>query len=193
MRLAIATLLLSALVPSLAHAEAPVFEISPVSSTIKFDVKSSVKIVGKFDKWDAKLTFTSPDETTGVLTIDIEAASVDTGSSMKNGKLKSKDFFDVDNNPNISFKSTKIVKIALDTYEVDGDFTIRGASNPEKLKLTVAHKGEGAGAIKGKMIFNRKDYGMDKGIPFVKIGDHVEVDVHLEAKRVSGPPLLFQH
>jgi polyisoprenoid-binding protein YceI len=53
----------------------------------------------KFDKWDAKLTFTSTDETTGVLEIKIEAASVDTGSGFKNGKLKSKDFFNVDENP----------------------------------------------------------------------------------------------
>jgi polyisoprenoid-binding protein YceI len=57
-------------------------------------VRASVNITGKFDKWVASLTFTSPEETTGVLEITIQAASVDTGSSMKNGKLKGKDFFD---------------------------------------------------------------------------------------------------
>jgi polyisoprenoid-binding protein YceI len=97
-----------------------------VHSSIKFDVKASVDITGKFDKWHASLTFTSPDETTGVLEITIQAASVDTGSGMKNGKLKSKDFFDVEQNPVITFKSTKIVKTGHETYEVDGDFTIRG-------------------------------------------------------------------
>src|ERR1700757_2239444 len=74
------------------RAQAPVFEIMPVQSSIKFHVKSSVKIAGKFDKWDAGLTFKSPDETTGLLEIRIDAASVDTGSGMKNGKLKSIDF-----------------------------------------------------------------------------------------------------
>jgi polyisoprenoid-binding protein YceI len=73
-------------------------------------VKASVNIAGKFDKWDATLTFASPDETTGVLEITIQAASVDTGSGMKNGKLKGKDFFDVEQNPVITFKSTKVVK-----------------------------------------------------------------------------------
>jgi polyisoprenoid-binding protein YceI len=191
MRLTLLSLLVLVLFPPLTRAQVPVFEISPVSSSIKFDVKASVKIVGKFDKWDAKLTFTSADAATAALEVTIQAASVDTGSSMKNGKLKSKDFFDVDANPTITFKSTKVVKTGPDTYEMDGDFTIRGVSNPEKLKLTVSKKGAGAGEIRGKMVFNRKDYGMDKGIPFIKIADHVEVDIHLDGKRVSGPPLVF--
>jgi polyisoprenoid-binding protein YceI len=168
---------------------APVVEITPVESWINFHVKSSTTIAGKFDKWDAKLTFTSPDETTGVLEIKIEAASVDTGSGLKNGKLKGKDFFSVDENPYITFKSTKFVRTGHDTYEVDGNFTIRGVSNPEKLRLTVSGKGTGSAEIKGKMTFNRRDYGMNKGIPFIKIADHVDVSFHLKGRHVSGPPL----
>jgi polyisoprenoid-binding protein YceI len=155
-------------------------------------VKSSTTIAGKFDKWDATLTFTSPDETTADLEITIQAASVDTGSGMKNRKLKSKDFFDAEENPLIRFKSTKIVPTGPNTYEVDGDFTIRGVSNPEKLTLTISGRGTGEGEIKGAMIFNRKDYGMNKGIPFIKIADHVDVNFHLKGKRVSGPPLAFK-
>ncbi len=178
--------------PSLSQAQAPVFVIETVESSIKFHVKASTTIAGKFDKWDASLTFTSPDETTGVLEITIQADSVDTGSGMKNGKLKGKDFFDVERNPVIAFKSTKIVPSGPNTYEVDGNFTIRGVSNPEKLTLTVTGKGTDSGDIKGAMVFNRKDYGMNHGIPFIKIADHVDVDFHLKAKRVSGPPLLFK-
>jgi polyisoprenoid-binding protein YceI len=189
MRKALLSLVLLALFPTMSRAQAPVFEITPMSSTIRFDVKASVDITGKFDKWDASLTFTSPDETTGVLQITIQAASVDTGSGMKNGKLKGKDFFDVENNPVITFKSTTIGKTGQETYEVDGDFTIRGVSNPEKLTLTVSGRGTRSGEIKGNMVFNRKDYGMNKGIPFIKIADHVEVDFHLRGKRVSGPQL----
>jgi polyisoprenoid-binding protein YceI len=198
MRLSLLWLLVSAVLaavcfPPVSHAQAaPVFEITPVESWIKFDVKASTSINGKFDKWDASLTFTSPDETTGVLEITIQAASVDTGSGMKNGKLKGKDFFDVENNPLITFKSTKVVRTGHLTYEVDGDFMIRGVANPEKLTLRVSGKGGGAGDINGKMVFNRKDYGMNKGIPFIKIADHVEVNFHLKAKQVSGPPMLVQ-
>ena len=193
MRFASLCLLVLAVFSSWSRAEAPVFEITPVHSSINFDVKaSSVKIAGKFDKWDASLRFTSPDETTGVLEITIQADSVDTGSGMKNGKLKSEDFFDVAQNPTITFKSTKIVKTGHEAYEVDGNFTIRGVPNPEKLTLTVSGKGTGSGEIKGKMVFNRKNYGMNKGIAFVKIGDHVDVSLHLKGKRVSGPQLNLE-
>ncbi len=168
---------------------APVFAIEQEGSSIKFHVKASVALAGKFDKWDASLVFTSPAESTGVLSINIQADSVDTGSGMKNGKLKGKDFFDVANNPVITFVSTKSVVLAPNTYEVDGNFTIRGVSNPEKLTLTVSGKGDDEGEIKGTMVFNRKDYGMNKGIPFIKIADHVDVSFHLKLKRVSGPPL----
>jgi polyisoprenoid-binding protein YceI len=165
----------------------PVFEITPVESWIKFHVKASTAIAGKFDKWDARLTFTSPDETTGVLVIKIQAASVDTGSGLKNGKLKGKDFFNVENYPEITFTSTKFLKTGPNTFEVDGVFTIRGVSNPEKLTFTVA--GANSGEIKGSMVFNRKDYGMNKGIPFISIADHVDVMFHLKGRRIAGPPL----
>jgi len=192
MQISTLCLLASVGFPPVSRAQAPVFEITPVDSSIKFHVKSSTTIAGKFDKWDATLTFTSPQETTGVLEITIQAASVDTGSGMKNRKLKSKDFFDAEQNPSITFKSTKIVQTGHNTYEVDGDFTIRGVSNPEKLTLTISGRGTGSGEIKGAMVFNRKDYGMNKGIPFIKIADHVDVNFHLKGKRVSGPPLAFK-
>jgi polyisoprenoid-binding protein YceI len=192
-RFAFLCLFVSIVFSALSRAQAPVFEITPVESWIKFDVKASVDIAGKFDKWDATLTFTSPDETTGDLQVTIQAASVDTGSGTKNGKLKSKDFFDVEHNPVITFKSTKFLQTGPDTFEVDGDLKVRGVSNSEKLTLLVSGKGTDTGEIKGKMIFNRKDYGMNKDIPFIKIADHVEVNFHLKAKRVSGPPLALSN
>ncbi len=191
MRLAVVCLLASAL-PSPGQAQVPVFVVSPEQSTIKFYVKASVAIAGKFDKWDATLAFTSPDATTGVLDVRIQADSVDTGSGMKNNKLKSKDFFDVKQNPLITFLSNKIVQTGPDSFEVDGAFTIRGVANPEKLALTVSGKGTGSGEITGTMKFDRKDYGMNGGIPFIKIADHVEVNFHLKEKRVSGPPLVLR-
>jgi polyisoprenoid-binding protein YceI len=178
--------------PAQDSAGVPVFRITPVESAIKFSVKASVAIEGTFDKWDATLTFTSSDVTTGVLDIKIQAASVKTGSSMKDGKLKGKDFFDAKQNPLITFVSKKIVQTSADTFEVDGDFAIRGVTKPEKLTLTVKSRGTGSGTILGTMAFDRKDYGMDKGIPFIKIADRVEVTVDLRAMRVSGPRLLYR-
>src|SRR6516165_6871746 len=99
MRKMMLCLVATALLTPLGWAQVPVFEVTPVSSSITFNVKSSISIVGKFDQWKATLTMKSPDVTTAALDIEVQAASVDTGSGMKNGKLKSKDFFDVEQNP----------------------------------------------------------------------------------------------
>jgi hypothetical protein len=42
------------------------------------------------------------------------------------------------------------------------------------------------------MAFDRKDYGMNSGIPFIKIANRVEVGVNLKWKRISGPPPAFE-
>jgi polyisoprenoid-binding protein YceI len=170
----------------------PVFAIGHENSTIKFFVKASVDLTGVFDKWTATLTYPSTDVTAGVLDVQIEAASVNTGSGMKDGKLKGKDFFDVKKNPLITFKSTKIVQTGHETLDVPGVFTIRGVARPETLKLTMVGRGTGSGMIKGQMAFDRKEYGMTSGIPFIKIADRVEVSVDLTGKRVSGPPVAFK-
>jgi len=193
MRLVALCLLASALIPSLSRAQdVPVFAITPVQSSMKFNVKASVPISGTFDQWNATLTFASTDVTSGVLDVEIQAASVDTGSSLKDGKLKSADFFDVANNPLISFKSTKISQTGPNTFELDGNFTIRGVTRPEQLALTLSGKGTGSGTINGTLYFDRKDYGMNSGIPFIRIADRVEVNVALKGTRVSGPPLVFK-
>ncbi len=192
MRLAVLCFFAAAVLPSLSQAQAPVFSISTDDSSVTFYVKASVKLVGTFKKWDSTLTFASTDPTSGVLDIKIQADSVSTGSDMKDGKLKSKDFFDVKQDPLITFKSTKIVQTGPNTYDLQGDFTIRGVTKPETLTLTVSGQGTGSGEIKGTMAFDRKDYGMTHGIPFVTIADRIEVTVDLKGKRVSGPPLVFK-
>ena len=182
--------------PLISQAQAPegvpVIKIVREESSIKFKVKASVAIEGVFDKWDATLAYTSPKVESGVLDVKIEAASVNTGSGMKDGKLKGKDFFNVKEDPFITFHSTKVVQTGPNTFDIQGTFTIRGVSKPETLNLTLSGKGTGEGEVTGTMAFDRKDYGMNSGIPFIKIADRVEVNVHLKGHRVSGPPLIFQ-
>ena len=177
---------------SASRAQVPVYDVTPVESSITFGVESSVPIKGTFDKWDAKMTFTSIDVRSGVLEINIQADSVNTGSGMKNNKLKGKDFFDTKQSPMITFKSTKVVQTGPSTFDLEGDFTIRGVTRTEKLTVTDNGKGTTSGSITGSMAFDRKDYGMNKGIPFIRIANRVEVNVNLKWNRVSGPPPVFQ-
>ena len=170
--------------PAQAPTGDPVFEILREGSSIKFAVKASVPIEGTFDKWDATLTYPSTDVEAGVLDIRVEAASVNTGSGKNDGKLKGKDFFDVKDNPYITFRSSKIVQTGPNTVDVQGTFTIRGVSKPETLNISgFGEKGSGSGEITGTM---------NSGIPFTKIADRAEVSVDLLVKRVLGPPLVFK-
>jgi polyisoprenoid-binding protein YceI len=170
----------------------PVYKITPVVSKITFGVKASVSIEGTFDRWKANLSFKSANVSTGVLDIKIEADSVNTGSGFKDDKLKSEDFFNVKHDPYITFRSTKITQTGPHTFTVAGTFTIRGVSKPETLTFVDDPEGKGVGEIKGTMAFDRKEFGMNSGIPFIRIADRVEVTVDFKAQRISGPPLLFK-
>jgi polyisoprenoid-binding protein YceI len=173
------------------RAQAPVITFTKDASSVGFSVKASVAIDGKFDNWEATMTFPSTDVTTGVLDIKIHADSINTGSGMKDGKLKGKDFFNVKEDPFITFHADKVVQTGPNTFDIPGMFTIRGVSKPQTLTFTVTGIGTGSGEVKGTMAFDRKDYGMTSGIPFVKIADRVEVSVDLVGKR-TGPPLVFK-
>ena len=172
--------------------EVPTYEVTPTESSIKFGVESSVSIKGIFEKWNASIKFSSRDVRSAALDIEIEGDSVNTGSHMKDNKLKGKDFFNVKESPLITFKSTKIVQAGPNTFDIEGNFTIRGVTKTEKLTLTSDSKGAPTGSLDGTMAFDRKDYGMTSGIPFIKIANRVEVNVRLKWRRVSGPPPVFE-
>jgi polyisoprenoid-binding protein YceI len=193
---AILWLLFSLMFPSLTNAQSskrgPVYKITPVESKISFDVKASVSLEGTFEKWGATLTFSSTDVSTGVLDVKIQADSVNTGSSLKDDELKSEKFFDVKNDPYITFHSTRIVKTGPHTFNLQGTFIIRGVSKPETLTFSAEREGQGTGEIEGAMAFDRKEFGMNSGIPFIRIADRVEVTIDFKVTRVSGPPLLLK-
>jgi polyisoprenoid-binding protein YceI len=191
--LASTTCLMAILVsPRAGYAQVPTYEFTPVESSIKFGVDSSVSIKGVFEKWNASIKFSSRDIRSAVLDIEIEADSVNTGSHVKDNKLKGQDFFNAKESPLITFQSTKIVQTGPNTFDIEGNFTIRGVTKTEKLTLTSDSKGTPTGSLDGTMAFDRKEYGMTSGIPFIKIANRVEVNVRLKWRRVGGPPPVFQ-
>jgi polyisoprenoid-binding protein YceI len=182
--MAVLWLVVFCIFPSANRAQVPVYEVTPEESSIKFGVDSSVSIKGIFEKWNTSIKFTSRDVRSAAFDIEIEAGSVNTGSHMKDNKLKGKDFFNV--------KESPIVQTGPYTFDIEGNFTIRGVTKTEKLTLTSDSKGTPSGSLDGTMAFDRKDYGMTSGIPFIKIANRVEVNVRLKWKWVSGPPPVFE-
>jgi polyisoprenoid-binding protein YceI len=169
-----------------ANAQAPIFHIShPPKCGVKFEAGASFAIIGTFRTWDATLTCPFTDPTNCSLEMKIQADSVDTGNAMKDGKLKGSNFFDANDNPYITFKSTKIVAAAANAAEIHGDFTIRSVKKPEKLAPALKSADTGTGTIAGTMAFDPKDYGMNKGIPFIKIANRVQVTCDLHIPRDS--------
>lgn len=156
-----ALLLLSTIVSAQTPAGVPIYQITPVKSKIDCSVKASIALEGAFEKCDATLSFTSDDVSTGVLDVKIDAASVNTGSHKKDDKLKSKDFFNVKNDPCIRFYSNKIVQPAPHTFDIQGVFTKRGVSKPDALVFIADREAPGTGEINGTMAYDRKKFCMD--------------------------------
>jgi len=186
MRLPVICLAAIALLCPPCRAQVPVFKVTPVQSSIRFNVKSSKPTTGNFDKWNATLTFTSRDPTSAILEVEIQAASVHGGGSTKDENLKSKDLLSVEQYPVISFKSDKVVQTGKTTYDLIGTFTMRGLSKPATLNLMIADQSKTSGYIQGILSCDRKDYGMTSS----KGDNSVEVDLNLKVEQVSGPELV---
>jgi polyisoprenoid-binding protein YceI len=186
MRLPVMCLIASALLCLPSRAQVPVFKVTPVQSSIRFNVRSSKPLTGNFEKWASTMTFASTDPTSGVVDVEIQAASLSTGSSTNDDKLKSKDYLNVVQDPVISFKTTKVVQTSKTTYDLIGNFTMRGVSRPATLNLMIADQGGGSGYAQGILSFDRKDFGMTSS----GSDPSVEVDLNLKVEQVSGPPLV---
>jgi polyisoprenoid-binding protein YceI len=182
----ICLVLVSAMLCPPCRAQVPVFQVTPIQSSIQFNMTASSPLTGNFDKWNATLTFASRDPTSAALQLEIQTASVHSRISKNDDELKSKDLLNVAQDPVISFKSNKVVQTGKTTYDIVGTFTMRGVSKPATLNLVVADQGGGSGYIQGTVPFDLKDYGMTSSR---KIGEHGEVDLNLKAEQVSGPEL----
>ena len=169
------------------RAQVPVFQVTPIQSSIRFNMTSSRPLTGNFDKWNATLTFASSDPTSAVLHVEIQTASVHSGDYKNDDELKSKDLLNVAQDPVISFKSNKVVQTGKTTYDLVGTFTMHGVSKPATLNLVIADQGGGSGNIQGVVPFDLKGYGMTSSR---KIDERGEVDLNLKVKQVSGPELI---
>src|SRR5580698_6689349 len=188
MRLTVLCLVLvSAMLCLPSRAQVPVFQVTPIQSSVQFNTKSSRPLTGNFDKWNATLTFASRDPTSAVFQVEIQTASVHSRNSKNDDELKSGDLLNVAQDPVISFKSDKVVQTGKTTYDLVGTSTMRRVSKPATLSLVIADQGGGSGYIQGVIPFDLKDYGMASSS---KVNERGEVDLNLKAAQVSGPELI---
>jgi polyisoprenoid-binding protein YceI len=164
------------------------YNLDPVHSTFGFAVKHNgvSTFRGVFEQVDVKLE-------DGVLTGTAQVDSVKTAIPDLKAHLLSPEFFNAEETPTITFRSTDIRPAADGSVEVDGDLTIRGVTKPTTAKGTIAagigiHGSEVIG-LDLEASIDRREYGLDWQAELPSGGDvlawDVVLEVHLELPKAS--------
>ncbi|TWR31414.1 YceI family protein [Mucilaginibacter pallidiroseus] len=140
--------------------------LDPMHSEVQFKVKHLVisTVTGSFKTFEGSLETENDDFTDAKVDFSLDVNSIDTNQEQRDGHLKSAEFFDAENFPKISFKSTSFTKDG-DDYKLNGDLTIKDVTKP--VSLDVEHGGvagdfygntKAGFEVTGKV--NRKDFGL---------------------------------
>lgn len=168
--------------------------VDPTHSAIEFSVKHMMiaKVKGSFNKFEANILANPSDLTTAEIDFTVDVASIDTRNADRDNHLRSADFFDVEKNPTLTFKSTKIVKTGEDEYDVTGNVTLNGVTQEETFSITFEGQGkdpwgnEKAG-FSGKGKIKRSDYGLTYNAALetggVLIGDQITLTIEIEVSK----------
>lgn len=169
------------------------WNVDPIHSSVEFQVKhlGIATVKGQFKEFEGTLEVTPE----GVNAHgSAKVASVDTREEQRDGHLRSPDFFDAENHPEITFKSTAIKPIDEDTFEIEGDFTIRGITRTLELSATLEgtetdHEGNPRVGLSATAQINRSDYemkfNMALGSGNVVVGEKVKILLDISAVKAG--------
>lgn len=136
---------------------------------------------GRFTQLTGQINYDAKDPGKSTFVLTVPAKTVDTANEQRDTHLRSKDFFDVETYPNITFKSTKVVlDDDGDELNVTGDLTLHGVTKSVAVVFEI--KGpdkKGTIGFSTKIEVKRSDFGMKFGIP--NIGDNVDMQISFEA------------
>jgi polyisoprenoid-binding protein YceI len=193
-------LIRSILVFALAITAAPLFAdtytLDKAHPEALFSVRHLMsRVTGKFEDLNATINVDPKNLTGSNVALTIKAASVNTGQPDRDKHLRTADFFDAEQNPDITFRST-LIKLTSkkDVYSVTGDLTIRGVTKRVTLPVTILGfgkdpMGNDKAGFTTTTTINRKDFGvnwnkaLDNG-GFL-VGDDVEITVNIEAYKAK--------
>lgn len=171
-----------------------VWNVDASHSSVDFSVKHMMiaKVKGTFHKFEASINADPEDLTTADIEFTVDMSSIDTRSEDRDNHLRSADFFDVENHPNMTFKSTSIKKTGDNEYDVTGDLTIRGVTKQETFKVVYEGGGkdpwgnERAG-FSAEGTIKRTDYGLVWNAALetggVLVGEDVKISLEIEATK----------
>jgi polyisoprenoid-binding protein YceI len=124
------------------------------------------KVRGAFNEYEGTGYLDGENPANSKVSVKIQAASIDTRNEQRDGHLKSNDFLDMENYPEITFESTEAKQVDDTTFELTGDLTIKGVTK----SVTVPFTFEGSATdpfgnqrvgFEGAVTINRKDWGVN--------------------------------
>jgi polyisoprenoid-binding protein YceI len=172
-----------------------VFKFDPAHSTIAFKVRHLLgSAKGKFTKFSGTIEIDRDHPEKSSVTATIQVASIDTGIPKRDEHLRSADFFNVQQYPEITFKSRRVKRTGPASGEVGGDLTMHGVTRA--ITLNVQLLGDSEAAAKNPTTrwrvttapLKRSEFklGWSKGVETVSmIGDEVAVNIEIEADRAQ--------
>lgn len=164
------------------------YNIDPSHSSAEFTVRhlmiSNVK--GRFGKLAGTVEFDPIHPEASKIDVTIDASSIDTREEKRDAHLRSPDFFDVENYPNVSFRSTSVARTE-GGYKVVGDLEIRGITNQVTLEVedvSAATKDPWGNTRVGTSAttkINRKDWGLSWNAALdtggVVVGEQIKISI----------------
>lgn len=170
--------------------------IDPVHSHIGFSVKHMMvaTVRGQFKSYRGKVRLDPKDFTRSQFEGEIDVASIDTDNVDRDNHLRTNDFFDAQNHPKITFRSTRIELKDAGEYVVHGSLTIRGVEKPvaldvEFLGTSKNPYGQTVGGFNARGSINRKDFGVNFNALLetggVAVGEKVKLEIDVEVTAVE--------
>jgi polyisoprenoid-binding protein YceI len=159
---------------------------SDVSFTVRHMMVSKVR--GRFGAFSGEIV-TSEDLSSSSVTATIDASTIDTNNEQRDGHIRSADFFDVENHPQWTFRSTGL-RADGDDFALDGELTIKGVTRPVTLALEINGFGPDAwggtrAGFSASTTIDRNDFGVDIKMPLdgggVVVSDKVQISLEIEA------------
>jgi polyisoprenoid-binding protein YceI len=182
-------LLLSCLLLISSHGLALEFkQVQTGESTVSFDYKQmGVPLSGKFKKFSAQLSFDPAKLATAQARLDIEVASIDTGSAEGDDEVVGKLWFNAKSYPAASFVSTGIKSLGGNRYEATGKLSVKGKTLDIIAPVTFQANGN-RGVFDGGFTIKRLDYAIGEGewTDLSTVANEIPIKFHIVVNATPG-------
>jgi polyisoprenoid-binding protein YceI len=171
------------------------YRVDPAHSVIGFAIRHfEISFVrGRFKDFNSAIHYDAADVTKSTVEFTAKVESIDTGVAGRDNHLRTADFFDVAQFPEMKFKSTKVEKKG-NGYIVHGDLTIKGVTKQVSFPFNLTgavkdNRGNVRFGVAAETKLNRRDYGITWGAKManggLNVADEVLIELQLEAVKAA--------